>query len=357
MNLVSGFSNITYLLSEWYKSNKRDLPWRKTIDPYQIWLSEIILQQTRVEQGLPYFEAILGRFPNVRILAESPEDELLKLWQGLGYYSRARNMHLAAKQVMDDFNGLFPSTYENLLKLKGIGEYTASAIASFAYQIPKAVVDGNVFRVLSRLFAIDTPINTTEGKKLFAKIAEDLLDRKHPDIHNQAMMDFGAMQCTPANPDCSICPLSNQCIAFSAGTVQHLPVKLAGAKKQERYFHYLFFTDGQSTWLQQRLQKDIWQQLWEFPLIESDHEESVETLLKREDVSEWVGDHFTLGTPVYLKHILTHRIINALFIPIRIEKKSPLPEKWKEIKLKEINDFAVSRLMELFIHKQSTKSY
>jgi len=351
MNAKSTFSNITYLLSEWYKSNKRDLPWRRSKDPYQIWLSEIILQQTRVEQGKPYFESILSRFPRVSVLAESPLDDLLKLWQGLGYYSRARNMHSAAIQVMEHFEGVFPSNYEDLLKLKGIGEYTASAIASIAYGLPKAVVDGNVFRVISRLFAIDTPMNTTAGKKLFTDMAEELLDQKKPDIHNQAMMDFGAMQCTPSNPGCSGCPLSSHCLAFATGKVQDYPVKLTGTKKQERYFHYLFLTDGSSTWLQQRIQKDIWQQLWEFPLIESDHTESIESLFHRADVAHWSGNNFTIGTPVYLKHILTHRVIHATFFPIRIEKKIIYPENWKEVKLNEVKSFAVSKLIDSFICK------
>lgn len=353
MNSKSDFSSITHLLSEWYKSNKRDLPWRRTNDPYQIWISEIILQQTRVEQGMPYFESIKSRFPNVSDLAESPLDELLKLWQGLGYYSRARNMHTAAKQIMDDFNGVFPTNYDDLLQLKGIGEYTASAISSIAFKHPKAVVDGNVFRVLSRLFSIDTPINTTEGKKLFTGLAELILDNNHPDIHNQAMMDFGAMQCTPVNPDCLSCPLSNLCLAFSLGKVQVLPVKQAGAKKQIRYFHYLFLTDGRSTWLQQRTQKDIWQQLWEFPLIESDREETIESLLKRDDVSQWAGTQSTFETPVYFKHILSHRIIHARFFTIHMNQKGTIPENWKEVKLRDVNEYAFSRLMDLFMEKHS----
>jgi len=352
MNSKSDFSNITYLLSEWYNSNKRDLPWRRTNDPYPIWISEIILQQTRVEQGMPYFETIQSRFPNVKVLAESPLDDLLKLWQGLGYYSKARNMHAAANQIMHDFNGVFPASYKDLLNLKGIGEYTASAISSIAFKEPKAVVDGNVFRVISRLFSIDTPINTTEGKKLFTGLAELILDMKHPDIHNQAMMDFGAMQCTPSNPNCGNCPLSNHCLAFSLGKVHDLPVELASAKKQERFFHYLFLTDGHTTWLQQRTQKDIWQQLWEFPLIESDHEETIETLLKREDVSSWAGPQSSFETPFYLKHILSHRIIHARFFSIHIKHKVTFPENWKEVKLSDVNEYAVSRLMDLFIEKR-----
>jgi len=357
MNSKSDFLSITYLLSEWYKSNKRDLPWRKTTDPYQIWLSEIILQQTRVEQGQPYFESILSRFPDIRSLADSPLDELLILWQGLGYYSRARNMHTAARQVMDDFNGTFPSDYENLLKLKGIGDYTASAIASIAYKLPKAVVDGNVFRVVSRLFALETPINSTEGKKLFSMMAEQLLDRKHPDIHNQAMMDFGALQCIPANPNCGDCPLSGHCLAYATGKVSNFPVKLSGAKKQERFFHYLFLTDGLSTGLRQRLEKDIWQQLWEFPLIESNQVETIESLLSLEDVSEWCGPDFILGAPVYLKHILSHRIIHAWFFPIHIKNKGLLPEDWTEVKLDAINGFAKSRLMNLYLEKYTLPKY
>lgn len=351
MNSKSSFSIITHLLSEWYKSNKRDLPWRKTTDPYQIWISEIILQQTRVEQGLPYFESIINRFPDVKTLAESPLDDLLKRWQGLGYYSRARNMHTAANQVMTVFGGKFPTTYEDLMTLKGVGEYTASAVASIAFHLPNAVVDGNVFRVISRLFLIDTPINTTEGKKVFTSIAEELLDKKHPDIHNQAIMDFGALQCTPANPDCSACPVSGSCQAYTAGKVAVLPVKLAGTKKQERFFNYFFLTDDQSTWLQQRTQKDIWQQLWEFPLIETDREEPIELLFSRKEVSEWTGHHFTLGTPVYLKHILSHRVIHARFFPVELTDTGCFPENWKKVMLKDLNKFAVSRLMDLFMDK------
>ncbi|MEN6363214.1 MAG: A/G-specific adenine glycosylase [Bacteroidales bacterium] len=351
MNPTSEFSTISSLLSEWYEINKRDLPWRNITDPYKIWLSEIILQQTRVEQGLPYFQSITNCFPAVENMAEAPLDDLLKLWQGLGYYSRARNMHEAAKQVMNEFDGKFPSNYEDLLKLKGVGEYTASAVASIAYKQPKAVVDGNVFRVISRLFDIDTPINTTEGKKVFTRMAEELLDRKHPDNHNQAMMDFGATLCTPTNPNCMNCPLSGHCIAYATGKTQNLPVKLANAKKQNRYFHYLFFTDGTCTYIQQRTKKDIWQQLWEFPLIESDREERIETLLKRKDVSAWTDGHGTIGTPVNLKHILTHRVIFAKFIPVHIENMGNIPVFWKKIKINELNHYAVSRLMELFINK------
>src|ERR1035437_2253314 len=268
MNSVSGISIVSTVLSEWYEVHERALPWRLNPDPYKVWLSEIILQQTRVEQGLPYYNAILLRFPDVRTLAEASLDDLLKLWQGLGYYSRARNMHAAAKQVTSEFGGTFPKNYETLLHLKGVGEYTAAAISSIVYGEPKAVVDGNVYRVLSRLFNIDTPINSTEGKRIFSSLAAELLDQEHPSRHNQAIMEFGALHCVPVRPDWVTCPLSTHCLAMTAGRVAELPVKTRGAAKQDRFFLYLVPTDGQHAWLQQRLEKDIWQNLWEFPLIE-----------------------------------------------------------------------------------------
>lgn len=351
MNGLDEFSNISSLLSEWYKRNKRDLPWRINLDPYCIWLSEIILQQTKVEQGLPYYESILNRFPTVKALAEAPTDDVLKLWQGLGYYSRARNLHTAAKQVVQEFNGEFPASYDKLLQLKGVGEYTAAAISSIAFQLPFAVVDGNVFRVLARIFNIDLPINSTEGKKYFKQLAQDLLDRKHPDIHNQAMMEFGALQCTPTKPNCATCPVLEFCQAYWMKRIPVLPVKLAGAKKQERFFHYFYLTDGVYTWIHQRKNADIWQELWEFPLIESDKQETIENLIASKEVSSWIGNQAHIGSPVYLKHILSHRLIHAVFLPIQIEKNRSLPDTFMKIKLSEIDLFAVSKLTDKFISK------
>jgi A/G-specific adenine glycosylase len=356
MNSPSHFLYISSLLSDWYKNNKRDLPWRNTKDPYPIWISEIILQQTRVDQGLPYFESIINRFPNVNTLAESPLDELLKFWQGLGYYSRARNMHTAAKQVVEQYEGRFPDSYEKLRQLKGVGEYTAAAIASFAFHLPHAVLDGNVYRVLSRLFTIDTPINTTEGKKIFSSFAEELLDKKNPEIHNQAIMDFGALQCIPNKPNCVICPLSDHCMAYIAGKVSELPVKIKAAKKRHRYFHYFFLTDGKSTWLRQRTENDIWQQLWEFPLIECETEIESDAMLLRKDVSGWMGENAKISNPISLRHILTHQIIHATFYTIKISLTDSIPEKWKKIHLAELDTFAVSKLTETFIEKH-IKSY
>jgi A/G-specific adenine glycosylase len=351
MNSLSAFSIIAKRLSQWYETHKRDLPWRHKTSPYHIWISEIILQQTRVEQGLPYYEAITTRFPDVKTLAEAPLNDLLKLWQGLGYYSRARNMHTAARQVLSDFGGTFPSNYTDLLKLKGVGEYTAAAIASIAYNEPKAVVDGNVYRVLSRLFGIDTPINSGKGKKLFASLAEELLDHQQPSRHNQAMMDFGAIQCTPAAPDCTHCPLQDRCEAFATQNVGSLPVKTAGAPKQSRYFQYFVLTDGQNTWLQQRLNKDIWQNLWEFPLLETETDLTMEQLLEIPEASRWIGTSFEWGSSVLLKHVLSHRIIYARFIPIHIHALSTMPNHWHKVPLETVHSYPVSKLTEIFLEK------
>jgi len=261
----------------WYTENKRDLPWRASLDPYKIWLSEVILQQTRVAQGTPYYLRFVEKFPTVQDLAAADEETILKLWQGLGYYSRARNLHTAAKMVMNEFGGTFPSSYKDLLRLKGVGDYTASAISSICFNEQQAVVDGNVYRVLARYFNIATPINSTEGIKYFKKLATELLHKKHAGDYNQALMEFGAIQCVPANPYCLHCPLQDSCKGLERGAVKDLPVKLKKGKVKKRYFNYLVpvFTDGNNakhTLLTQRKGKGIWQNLWEFPLLESDKE-------------------------------------------------------------------------------------
>jgi len=338
------------LLSEWYGTHQRDLPWRRNPEPYKVWLSEIILQQTRVDQGLPYYESIIQQFPDVRSLAKAPLDDLLKLWQGLGYYSRARNLHTAAKQVVNDFGGVFPNNYSTLLRLKGVGDYTAAAIASIVYGEPKAVVDGNVFRVLSRLFNIDTPINSTEGKRLFSEMAAELLDREHPSRHNQALMEFGALQCVPVRPDCSSCPLAAHCQGLVAERVAQLPVKAKAASKKNRYFLYLVPTFGQDTWLQQRLEKDIWQNLWEFPLLESAKPLSIERILEEPMLRTWFGEAYSIGNAQYFKHILSHRIIHATFLPVRIQQLENIPSAWTKVSLSKINTFAVSKMTDNFLN-------
>ena len=253
----------------WYQENKRDLPWRQTTEPYKVWLSEIILQQTRVAQGLPYYENFIDKYPSVKHLAKASEQEVLKLWQGLGYYSRARNLHFAANQVVAEYQGVFPNNFNDLLQLKGVGEYTAAAIASFCYSEAVPVIDGNVYRVLSRLYGVETPINTNEGRKIIKQLAYESIDKKNPGLYNQAIMEFGALQCVPANPKCEICPLSEACVAYHTGKVAVLPVKNPKQKIKKRYFHYFLVQYQDKILIQKRQGKGIWQNLYELPLLET----------------------------------------------------------------------------------------
>jgi A/G-specific adenine glycosylase len=258
-------------LLEWFGQNLRPMPWKGEKNPYLVWLSEIILQQTRVEQGLPYFERFRANYPSVTDLANAPENEVMKHWEGLGYYSRARNLHSTAKHIAYNLNGSFPNTYEGLLSLKGVGAYTAAAIASFAFDLPHAVVDGNVFRVLSRIFGITTPIDSTEGKRTFTTLANSLLISDRPADFNQAMMDFGATCCKPAIPLCADCPMQTHCVAYQQDKVQDLPIKSKKLVRKTRYFHYLFLkTPTSQTFIQKRKDHDIWRDLYEFPMLETD---------------------------------------------------------------------------------------
>ncbi|MEO8068831.1 MAG: A/G-specific adenine glycosylase, partial [Flavobacteriales bacterium] len=256
-------------LLPWFAENKRDLPWRNTTDPYRIWLSEVILQQTRVDQGLAYWKRFVERWPTVTDLARASEDEVLKEWQGLGYYSRARNLRSAALQVVHEHRGVYPTTHVGLLKLIGVGDYTAAAIASICFSRPEAVVDGNAYRVLARVFGIATPIDSTAGKKEFKALANTLIDPDHPGDHNQAVMELGATVCTPRNPDCGSCPLRNRCVALKESRIATLPVKVKKQVVRVRYFNYLVLRSPKGIFLHQRSGKDIWQGLWEFPLIET----------------------------------------------------------------------------------------
>lgn len=269
--------NFTNSLIKWYLQNKRDLPWRNTQNPYFIWLSEIMLQQTRVAQGMPYFFAFTTAFPTVFDLANASEEQVLKLWQGLGYYSRARNLHKTAQKVAFEMNGIFPSTYNELLKLKGIGEYTAAAIASFSYNEVVPVVDGNVFRVLSRYFDIETDIAIPSTKKEFAALAFELMPKNNPALFNQAIMEFGALQCVPKSPNCEICVLNAGCLALQKKKVNQLPLKSKKLKVRNRFFNYFIFLDEEEkTIIQKRSDKGIWHNLYEFPLIETENEEDFE---------------------------------------------------------------------------------
>lgn len=266
-------------LITWYLQNGRSLPWRDTKDPYRIWLSEIMLQQTRVAQGLPYYLRFIEEFPSVRDLAAASEEKVLKLWQGLGYYSRARNLHHTAKFVVGELDGIFPNTYEGLIQLKGVGDYTASAIASICFDQPTAVVDGNVYRVLSRVFGVETPINSSAGIKEFKDLAQQLIDPGQPGTYNQAVMEFGARHCVPQNPKCNECIFSNHCKALAAGKVDSLPVKLKKTKIKKHHFNYIIpVSADERTILEQRTGKGIWENLYQFPLVESSAEVDAEGL-------------------------------------------------------------------------------
>jgi A/G-specific adenine glycosylase len=310
----------------WYGKNKRDLPWRESTDPYRIWLSEIILQQTRVAQGTPYYLSFVEAFPKVTDLAKAKEETVLKLWQGLGYYSRARNLHTAAKMVVDDYGGEFPNTYEKLITLKGVGDYTASAISSICFNERQAVVDGNVYRVLSRYFGVATAINSTEGIKYFKKLAQEVLHVSNVRDYNQGIMEFGAIQCTPKSPNCTNCPLQNGCIALKERKTDSLPLKLKKTKVKTRFFNYLvpFFVDTNGlkyTALKQRTGKGIWQNLWEFPLFESDDEIDIKTIEKvYSEVLELKGQPtITLFNSGSVVHKLSHQHLFTKFWIIEIE--------------------------------------
>ena len=346
--------HISNILTNWYGQNKRELPWRDISDPYKIWISEIILQQTRVNQGLSYYLRFIERFPTVTQLAAAEEDEVLKYWQGLGYYSRARNLHKAAKQIASKFNSIFPNDHNDVLQLAGIGDYTGAAICSFAYNQDYAVVDGNVYRVLSRLFGVTTPIDSTPGKKEFAELAKKLLPKNEAGLHNQAIMEFGALQCIPTSPDCLNCPMQDSCQAFQTNLVSTLPVKAKKTKVTNRFFNYLFIEFQGNTFLQKRTKKDVWQNLYEFPLIESEKLLSSQELIENEYFKTLLAE--TAEVDIYktsnpMKHVLSHRVIYAQFITIRVNELNEELKKYTKTPINGIDKFAVSRLMELFLEK------
>lgn len=334
------------LIQTWFKDNARDLPWRHTTDPYKIWLSEIILQQTRVDQGMAYYLKFTKAFPTVEDLAAAPEDKVLNLWQGLGYYSRARNLHFSAKQIVADFDGEFPTTHKSVLSLKGVGEYTAAAITSIAYGLPHAVVDGNVYRVLSRYLNIDTPIDSTEGKKQFATVANEFLDPQNPGDHNQAVMEIGALVCTPKIPKCELCPLANSCLANKNGNPLEFPVKAKKTKVTNKFFHYLVLTDGEKTVLKKRTGKGIWQGLYDFPLIEKSRaSELTPADLKTIPYTDFEPD----GT---FKHILSHQKINATFWIVRVKGIKP-SENQIVVSIQSIEDYPLPQLLIRYIRASS----
>ena len=339
-------------LLKWYLANKRDLPWRHTNDPYKIWLSEVILQQTQVIQGLSYYNTFVKTFPTVKDLAKAKEDTVLKMWQGLGYYSRARNLHATAKMVSTIYKGVFPKTYEEIRSLKGVGNYTAAAISSLAYNMPYAVVDGNVYRVLSRVFGITTPINSTEGIKQFQELANELLLKKQPGLYNQAIMEFGARYCKPSNPDCENCVLQNKCIAYSKDKVAQLPVKLKKIKIKDRYFNYFLLIDkNKKVIVHQRNKKDIWQGLFELFLIESEKETDLRTLLKSKHLKPFGKNFIIEDVHKQYKHILSHQHLHSHFYVLKF--KGSFAKKYNTVAIKDLKKLAWPRLIDRFLQVAS----
>lgn len=338
-------------LLSWYSDHKRVLPWRDIKDPYKIWLSEIILQQTRIVQGKDYYLRFIERFPCVEKLAAAPEDEVMKLWEGLGYYSRARNLHFASKQIVD--MGHFPEDYDDVKTLKGVGEYTAAAICSMAFGIPIAAIDGNAYRVLSRIYGIDIPFDTTEGKKYFKELANTLLDTQHPGAFNQAMMDFGSLQCTPKSPHCQDCPFSHICIAHEKKQEELFPVRAKKPEIKERFLNYFYVICNGEVLMRKRNGKDIWKSLYEPYLVESTEKVEITDIH-----DEWLQKQLQKGAVLKeinrnIRHILTHRILWANFYEIQIKETTinPLPEGYQLFPLNELQNLALPTLIKAHMTK------
>ncbi|MBL1279215.1 MAG: A/G-specific adenine glycosylase [Fluviicola sp.] len=336
-------SDFSLSIRNWYRQNKRDLPWRNTSDAYFIWLSEIIMQQTRVEQGTKYYLKFIAHYPTVTDLANADEKDILNDWQGLGYYSRARNLHHSAKIIRDEFKGVFPNNYKDILQLKGVGKYTAAAISSFAFNEVYAVVDGNVYRLLSRVFDIDLPIDSSQGQKYFQELADELIITANPAEHNQSIMELGAKVCKPVNPLCSQCPLSTQCLALQKKTIEDRPVKSKKVKIRNRYFHFLVFTEKKQILIEQRTEKDIWQNMYQFPLVETAEKAS-------QQESEIWKSQFSESEPI--KHILSHQKITAVFHHINKIPKNK-SNNWNLINIHQIQDYPLPRIIDKYLEEFS----
>lgn len=344
-------------LVQWYEIHKRDLPWRNTTNPYYIWLSEVILQQTRVVQGMPYYYKFVEAFPTVFDLAAADEAEVLRLWQGLGYYSRARNLHTTAKMVVDEYKGVFPESYQELLKLKGVGSYTAAAIASFSYNEPVAVLDGNVYRVLSRVFGIETDIASNEAKKVYSEYAQALLPQHNGNTHNQAIMEFGAIQCTPGTPaDCMFCIFANECEAHAQGRQAVLPIKSKKVKVKERFFHYFLIEQHDKFVMRKRVGRDIWEGMYDFYLIEPSHQQELEALVERDEwLKEAILNGIVMNESGTFTHVLTHQKIQTKFWHIRVNPDFSLnlPENHAFYNLPEVDDLPKSTLVNNYLTQES----
>lgn len=331
-------SNFSLSITNWYRQNKRNLPWREENDPYKIWLSEIILQQTRVDQGMNYYLKFIQHYPSVCDLAQANEQDVLNDWQGLGYYSRARNLHAAARQICHEMHGVFPNNYLSIRQLKGVGDYTAAAISSFAFSEAKAVVDGNVYRLLSRYFDIDTPIDSTVGKREFQALADILLDRSNPGEHNQAIMEIGSIICAP-KANCPMCPLNESCLSLERNTISLRPVKSKKTKVRDRYFHFFLFSDGQSTYLEKRTNRDIWQHLYQFPLIELENE-SLTALGKELEGVVHSSDE--------ILHLLSHQRIHARFHHF-FQAPKQVHKNWIKVDTAAIQDYPLPRIIDRYL--------
>lgn len=342
--------NFSSTLINWYSKHKRELPWRNSKDPYFIWLSEIILQQTQVNQGLPYYEAFVNQYPSIFELAKADEQDILKLWQGLGYYSRARNLLVTAQTIVEEYNGEFPRSYDGLIKLKGVGDYTASAIASICYNQTTAVVDGNVYRVLSRYFGIKTSINSTKGIKEFKALASQLIDQNKPGDYNQSIMEFGARQCKPKNPDCNSCPLNSSCISLKNNWIDILPIKQKNTKITKKYFNFLvFMSSDKKTILKKRVEKGIWKNMYQFPLIETKKTLDIEHFKEHPEVKSILKDakfEFSLYNSNDIVHKLSHQHLYTKFWIIEVKT---LPEKG--VLISEIQKFPTPILVSNFINE------
>jgi A/G-specific adenine glycosylase len=342
----------THALVPWYRDHQRPLPWRRTNDPYAVWLSEVILQQTRVDQGTAYWQRFMERFPRVEELAAASEDEVLRLWQGLGYYSRARNLLTAARQVVERHGGLFPRTYAELIQLRGVGDYTAAAIASICFHQPEAVVDGNVHRVLARVFGIATPIDSTAGRKEFRALAGRLIDPSAPGDHNQAVMELGATVCKPLRPRCNVCPLAGRCRASAEDRIDALPVKAGRVKVRERHFNYLHVEVGNGLYMQQRGAGDIWQGLWELPLLETEAAlgpRSFHKLVAQLPVGPEGGQWTLLEQLGPVKHVLSHQHLIARFWRLQAPRDLSPPSRWQAVDRQTLERLALPRLLERYL--------
>lgn len=345
------------LLLEWYGHHKRQLPWRESTDAYSVWLSEVILQQTRVAQGLPYYQKFISAFPTVEDLARAKQQDVLSLWQGLGYYSRARNLHECARAVVSKHGGKFPATYEGLLKLKGIGAYTAAAIASISFNQRVPVIDGNVYRVVSRVFGVTDDISLAKSRRVFERQLLQVMPQENPGDFNQAIMEFGALQCVPANPACHDCPFSSTCFAFKHGETGKLPVKSSRLRIRHRFFHYFVFQHSDTLLFKERSGKDIWQGLYDFFSVEADAQLSEEDLLQAAGrLLEGACWELAGSSGVY-KHVLTHQRIFALFLSIKVEEKTAFDRLARTLNLKQVEPEELERLPKPILITNFLKSY